>query len=518
MANRPSIFDSARLIGACTFLSRILGMARDILCSHFFGAGFFWDAFAIAYRVPNLFRRLFGEGALSAAFVPAFVGRIEIGRRDEAFALLNRLLTVLILILGAATLIGIGITIPMSMLWPDEKTRLVAELLRILLPYCVLVCAGAIVGAALNGLFRFFAPAIAPAVLNLTWIAAILIFATRWSADAAIRAVAWAIIAGGLFQMLAMAIPLHREGARFRFQWEPRDPALREVAIRFIPGVFGLALVQINELVDSVIAELCVPGDGAVSSLYYGYQLTQLPLSLIGTSLATAAFPGLSAAAARRDRSEFSKLFRGSLTAAIYLSLPATVGLVLFARPIVELIFEHGRFTPEDTARAGTVLALYSAGLWCYIANQVQVRAFHAHGDTRTPVRVSASMVGLNLALNLILVWPFREAGIALSTSLSGLASFAILNRLLRRRYPEVDLRPVRRTFWLSAAAAAAMAAGAWAFWRWVVPLPAFLQGTKIWQEGTRLGLVIALSMLLYFGLTKLLGMPEAARLMRRKS
>lgn len=513
MPNRPSVRRSAFIIGFCTLISRILGMARDILCANYFGAGMLWDAFSIAWRIPNLFRRLFGEGALTAAFVPSFVRLVETGRRAESFALLNRLLTVLVLFLGGVALLGFGATYVFPHFWPDEKTRLISGLLRILLWYVPLVCAGAMLGAALNGLFRFFPPAFAPIVLNITWIAVLPLIVRTFTDDRAIYALSWAILAGAVLQLLTMAIPLAREGARFRADWAPRDEGLREVGRLFLPTIFGLALVQINELVDTLIAEIFVPGHGAVSALYFSNLLTQFPLSLVGTSIATAILPGLSAAAAREDRAEFGALFRRGLSGAVYLGIPASIGLLLFGPDIISVIFERGRFTPEASWRAGLCASFFGVGLWCYCANQVQVRAFHAHKDTRTPVRVSAVMVGLNLALNLILVHPMREAGLALATSLTGFVSFVTLNRILRRRYPELDWAPLRTDFFKSFGAAAVMGAAA-------MGMAALLHvpgATRLWARALPLGAAIAVAMGVYFGITRLLGMHNALTLLRRR-
>jgi putative peptidoglycan lipid II flippase len=515
---RPSVRRSAFLIGFCTLLSRILGMGRDILGAHFFGAGMLWDAFLIAWRIPNLFRRLFGEGALTAAFVPSFVRLLEADRRAEAFALLNRLLTILVLFLGGVTILGAGLTFVLPRIWPDEKMKLVADLLRILIWYVPLVCAGAILGAALNGLFRFFAPAFSPIVLNVTWIVAIPFIVISFS-DAqgvtprAIYVLSWAVLGGAVLQLLTMTIPLGREGMRFRPEWAPRDEGLRDVGRQFFPTVFGLALVQINEVVDTLIAEIFVPGHGAVSALYYANLLTQFPLSLVGTSLATAILPGLSAAAARGDRAEFGLLFRRALSGAVYLGIPASVGLLLFGPDIVSVIFERGKFTPEDSRRAGLCASLFGIGIWCYCANQVQVRAFHADKDTRTPVRVSAFMVGLNLALNLALVGPMRETGLALATSITGFASFVTLNRILRRRHPELNLAPLVPDFLRSFVAAAAMGAAA-------VGVAALLRvsgATTLWTRALPLGAAMAVAMAVYFGLTRLMGMRDAVTLLRRR-
>ena len=513
MPERPSVRRSAFLIGLCTLVSRVLGMGRDILGAHFFGAGMLWDAFIAAWRIPNLFRRLFGEGALTAAFVPSFVRLLEAGRREEAFALLNRLLTVLVLFLGGVTVVGVGLTYLLPHFWPDEKMKLVADLLRILLWYVPLVCAGAILGAALNGLFRFFAPAFAPVVLNLTWIVAIPVIVLNFTDVKAIRVLTWAVLGGAVLQLLTMAIPLAREGVKFRPLWAPRDEGLRDVGRQFFPTIFGLALVQINEVVDTVIAEIFVAGHGAVSSLYYANLLTQFPLSLVGTSLATAILPGLSAAASRDDRTEFGALFKRALSGAVFLGVPASVGLLLFGPDIVSVIFERGKFTPADSWRAGLCASFFGLGIWCYCANQVQVRAFHADKDTRTPVRVSAVMVVLNLALNLALVGPMGESGLALATSVSGFGSFVALNRILRRRRPELDLAPLVPGFLRSFAAAAVMGAAATG----VAFLLRVSEATTLWARALPLGAAMAVAMAVYFGLTRLMGMPDALMLLRRR-
>ncbi len=493
-----SFVGHARVIGLLTLLSRVLGLVRDTLSSHFFGAGATWDAFTIAWRVPNLFRRLFGEGALTAAFIPAFVSRWESGREGEARSLFNRLVTRLSALLALFILVGIGATLLLP-----PSSALLAQLLRILLPYLLFVCVAAIAAAALQSLRHFTMPAFAPVLLNVVWIAALFLSGGR-----NIHLVAGAIAIGGLVQLASLLLPLRMRGVAFRPDPAP-DPGLREIRAAFLPVVFGLALVQINELLDSVIAELCVPGEGAVSVLYYANQVTQLPLSLIGVSIATAVFPAMAS-----PKEDLALTFQKALRAILYVSIPATVGLVLFASEIVQLLFEHGAFRATD--RTAWALRLYGAGLWCYCANQVQIRAFYALKDTRTPVRVSASMVILNLVLNLTLVWPFREAGIAAATALSGLGSFLLLGFLLRRRIAGLDLRPVRRTLALSLLTAALMAAAAWTLHRFLlIPL---VPGTKIVAQSIRLLPAIGVAMIVYYGATRLFGMGEAKHLLRRRA
>jgi putative peptidoglycan lipid II flippase len=496
---KTSFIRSAGLVGACTLLSRVLGLARDTLCSHFFGASMLWDAFSIAFRIPNLFRRLFGEGALSAAFLPVFVEHHDGGRPAEARALLDRLVTVLFLFLALLAAAGIGLTF---LLPDDPKTALTAPLLRIMLPYLPLICTAAILGAALNGMRHYFAPAFAPVMLNVVLIGALLV----WRGSAAAQA--WAVVVGGALTLLVMVPPLRSRGLRFRPRLDPGDPELRGVLRRSAPIIVGLAPVQINELVGSLIAQYAVAGHGAVSAIYYGNQLVQLPLALVGTAVATVVFPLLAS-----PKEDFADVFRRALRLVLFLSLPATLGLMVLADPLVDLLFRHGSFTAADAARASGVVVLYAAGLWCYCANQIQVRAFHAKKDTLTPVKVSAAMVLLNLGLTLALVGPLAERGIAAANAATGFASFLALNHLLRRRHGDLGLGAVIEPALKALAAALGTAAAAWGTWR----LTASWEGATIAAKSARALVPVAAGMAAYGLLVWLLRMDEARLLFRRR-
>lgn len=495
---RTSFIRSAGIVSVCTLFSRVLGLARDVLCSHFFGASAQWDAFAVAFRIPNLFRRLFGEGALTAAFLPAFVERHDSGRRAEAHALLSALVTALGLFLGLVVLAGIGVTF---LLPKDAENLLFARLLRIMLPYLALICVAAVLGAALNGTRHYFTPAFAPVLLNVVWIGTLFLF------PRSIEAVAWAVLVGGALELAVLWPPLRARGMDPRPSLDLRNPGLVEVGRRFVPVVFGLALVQINELVGSILAKEFVPGDGAVSALYYGNQLTQLPLALIGTAIATAVFPLLTS-----PKEDFRDVFGKSLRLTLFVSLPATVGLMVLARPIVALLFEHGRFTAADTGRTAGVVVLYSAGLWCYCANQIQARAFYGRKDARTPARVSAAMVFLNFALSLALLRPLGERGIALANSATGLATFVTLQTIFRRRHGGIPLRPVARSLAGSLAASAAMGALAWGLARLLEAPP----GATIAARAAAALAPVAAGAAAYFLLARLFGMEEIRWLLRK--
>jgi putative peptidoglycan lipid II flippase len=497
-----SFVRSAGLISACTLLSRILGFARDAIASYFFGTSKVWDAFALAFRIPNLFRRLFGEGALTSAFLPAFVERFDGGRPQEAAALLRKLSTALALFLGLGIAAGIGFTYALPRMFPgDEKVALEAPLLRIMLPFLGFICVAAIYGAALNGTRHYLAPALAPVLVNIAWIATLFI----WPAN--VEAVAWSVVAGGVITLGVLLPPLWKRGMSIRPDLDLKDPALRGVGRTFLPIVLGLAPAQINEVVGSLIAQHAIPGTGAVSAVYYGNQLTQLPLALIGTALATAVFPLLSS-----PKEDFGQVFRQAMRLTFFLALPATAGLIALARPIVALLFERGAFDAASTERVAAVVTWYSAGLWCYCANQIQARAFYARKDSVTPARVGCAMVLLNLGLTIALVGPLRETGIAIANSVTGLATFLTLNALLRRRVPGLSLATVDLA--KCAGASLVMAAAAWGLARW---LTLSIEGATLGPKLIRALVPVAAGGAVYFLLARLLRVDEARRLLRRR-
>jgi len=496
---KTSFIRSAGVVSACTLLSRILGFVRDMLCARYFGASELWDAFSVAFRTPNLFRRLFGEGALTAAFLPAFVERVDGGKPEDARALLDRLVMALSIFLSLLAAAGIAIT---YVLPKDPKTALMAPLLRIMLPYLPLICVAAILSAALNGMRRYFAPAFAPVLVNVVLIAALL---PIWRD---IHTQAWAVTIGGVVTFLFLIPPLALRGMAPRPRTDFNDPGFRDVLKKSLPLILGLAPVQINEFVGSLIAQYLIPGHGAVSALYYGNQLTQLPLALIGTAVATVVFPLFAS-----PKEDFKDVFQRSLRFVLFLSVPASIGLIVLARPIVSLLFQRGEFDVAATDRTTWVTAYYSAGLWCYCANQIQVRAFYARKDTLTPVKVSAAMVLLNLSLTLALVKPLGERGISIANSVTGFASFLVLNTLLRKSQPDLSLKPVFTGFLKSFAAGALMGGAAWGVYR----LMGGGLGDTIARKLALAFVPIAAGMAVYLLLARILGMDEARMLRRRR-
>ncbi len=448
---------SAGVISALTLLSRVLGLARDAVCAAFFGAGMVWDAFSFAFRIPNLFRRLFGEGALSAAFVPIFSEHLELKTPEEAWGMAGRVAGALALLLGGILLAGEAALVAALGLAPlSARWHLALLLTAVMLPYMVLICLTGLAGAALNSLKHFAAPALAPVVLNVCWIAAVVLVAPLVSADPQVRilVVSVAVVAAGVLQLALQLVALHGLGFRWRLSAAMAHPQVRRVAGAMAPVALGLGALQINVLLDGVLAiSLAAPPGresfhllgltlpypmqvGANSVLYYGNRLMQFPLGVFGIALATAAFPTLSRQVARRDWDGFSQSIVRGLGAGIFIALPSSVGLILLCRPLTGLLFERGEFTAQMTARTANVVAAYSVGMCAYFCLHLLTRAFYSMGRQGTPALVGGSMVAVNLALNLALVWPLQEAGLAAATSVSAALQVGVLLVLLRRHAP----------------------------------------------------------------------------------
>ncbi len=456
MQEKKSFLKSARTVSLCTLLSRVLGLARDIICASFFGTGLVWDAFVVAFKIPNLFRRLFGEGALSAAFIPVFTEYLETKGKKEAWELVNVTGTLLFIILGSLVVLAeISFSVIPTAFSLNQKWELVLSLLIITFPYVLFICMVALAMAVLNSLKHFLIPALAPVTLNICWIMGVLLLTPVCgnTLDKKIFGLAIAILIGGMIQ-LAMQLPvLKKEGITFKPSLYFSHPGLKRILALMLPIIFGLAVVQINVLMDSFIAiafakppggaeSFSIAGiairypleSGAASVLYYADRLIQFPLGVFGIAMATAVFPFFSTYAARKEWTNFTDTFNQAVRVVLFIGIPASAGLILLRRPLVELFYERNAFTAESTFRTTAVILFYSLGVWAYSASHVIIRAFYSIQDTKTPVKVGAGMVGLNLILNLTLIWFLREGGLALATAISATIQILILFVLLRKK------------------------------------------------------------------------------------
>ena len=459
---------SAGVVGAATLTSRVLGLVRDQVLAYLFGAGNAMDAFNVATRIPNLLRDLFAEGAMSAAFVPTFMRRLTHDGRAEAWRLGNQLLNALVTVTGGLVLFGMLFAEPLVRLLAGSyaevpgKLELTVLLTRVMLPFLTLVAVAAALMGMLNSLNRFFVPALSPAMYNVGIIlsGALLVPLMPGLGLEPIVAIAIGALLGGLGQVALQAPVLHGEGFRYRAILDPLDPGLQHILRLMGPGTIAGAAVQINLLVNMVLAT--DQGTGAVSWLGYAFRVMYLPIGLFGVSIAAATLPVVSRHAARQELHGMRDAVSRALRLMLVVNVPATVGLMALGAPIVELIFERGSFTAEDTAATAGALLFYAPGLAGYAAVRIAVPCFYALGSSVTPTSISLAAVTLNIALNLVLVELMGYRGLALGTSIAALANAVVLLAVLRRRLQGLDLLRVLLAFAKIAAAAAAMGTAAW--------------------------------------------------------
>ena len=505
-------------IGGWTMASRILGFARDMLIAAKLGAGPMADAFFVALKLPNLFRRLFGEGAFNAAFVPAFAASLTRDGPAAAQRLAENMAGIMGLWLALLTVLGI-ILMPqlLAVLAPGftarpEQFALAVELTRITFPYLLLICLTALVSGVLNGLSRFAAAAAAPVLFNITAMAALLGL-TPFVASPA-HALSWGIMASGALQLALVWWAARAAGMALNPLRRPELGAPeRQVLRRMVPGVLGAGVTQLNLAVDVVIASLFPAG--AVSFLYYADRVAQLPLGVVGAAIGTALLPLLAAHIAAGRRLQAHRSQNRAIEISLALALPAAVALAVLAAPILGVLFQRGAFDAAATAQSARALMAYATGLVAFVLVKALTPGFFARGDTRTPVLVGVGVVALNLALNLFFLWwgALGAAGIALATSMAAWVNVAVLAwLLLRARHFRLDRR-LRRTAPRLLGAALAMGA-LLGLLAWLWPVAPGLMGAPL------LALFCALGAAAYFGAAHAAGgldLRELARMLRRR-
>lgn len=469
---------SAGLIGIATMASRLLGVAREMVLAALFGAssGPAMDAFNVAFRVPNLVRDLFAEGAMTAAFVPTFTRTLTREGRDAAWRLGSLVINALVVVTGVLVVLGIVFAGPIThaIASGDEfaavpgKLELTTQLTRIMLPFLTTVAVAVAMMGMLNSLHRFFIPALSPAMFNVATIVCAFAVVPFMPAVGLppIAGIAIAVVLGGLGQILIQWPSLRREGFRYQPILDFRDPALREILRLMGPGTLGLAAVQINVFVNTYLAT--TQQQGAVSWLGYAFRLMYLPIGLFGVSIATAALPDVSRHAAKDDHAAIRSTVSGALRMMLMLNVPATLGLISLATPIVALLLERRAFTQADTAATAAALMFYAPGLLGYSAVKIASPTFYSLGDSRTPVTISVLSVLANLSMNLALVQVMGYRGLALGTALAAMFNAGTLLFMLRRRLNGLEGRRILVAFLKILAASLLMAAAARAIDTWL--------------------------------------------------
>jgi putative peptidoglycan lipid II flippase len=435
MKTTGSLLRSLATVSSMTLLSRILGFIRDFVIARSFGAGMFTDAFFVAFRLPNLLRRMFAEGAFSQAFVPMLASYKA--RRGEADTrqLVDRVATVLFVAVAIVALLGI-IAAPLLIYISapgfsadTDKFALTVWLTRITFPYILFMSLVALAAGILNTWGRFALPAFTPVLLNLAMIVMAL-FAAPWF-DPPVVALAWAVFLGGLLQLAIQLPALKRIGMLPRFDWNPGDPGVRRILSLMAPAVLGVSVSQISLLINTIFASF-LPS-GSVSWLYFADRLMEFPAGLLGAALGTILLPSLARCHADDRREDFSALLDWGLRLTLLLTLPAALALALLAVPLLATLFQHGAFTAQDVLQSRTALVAYSVGLSGLILVKILAPGFYARQDIRTPVRIALLTLAATQAMNLAFIGWLKHAGLALSIGLASCLNAILLWRGLRR-------------------------------------------------------------------------------------
>lgn len=446
------IIRSAGVISSATILSRLLGLAREVIFASMFGANFITDAFRVAYAIPYLLRRLLGEGAMSAFLVPVFTDIRSKEGEEAAKEFANSAYTAFALIVIAIIAVFIAVApaivfiIAPGLRENPEAFHLAVFLARLMIPYMLLMMTSAISMGILNSYRHFLSPAMAPVVMNICFIGALLFLCPHMGDTIylQIQGIAYGILVGGILQVAVQLPALTRRGFVYRPRLNFRHPGIKRMLLLMGPAIFVIGIVRINLLLDTVIASFL--GEGNISYLNYGERLLQFPLGALGFGISTAILPLLSQYISKGDTAKYKETLNFALRFMLVLCIPATLGLAVLAMPVVRLIYQHGNFSAVDTFYTTQTLLAFTVGLVGFVGVQVVVPGFYSRQDTRTPVFGALAALIVNGILNIALIFPLGIAGIALATSLSAFANTGVLLWLLRRKVGPLGLRAVATT------------------------------------------------------------------------
>lgn len=448
------VSSNLRLVSLCTMSSRVLGLMRDQAMGVLFGAGPIMDAFTVAFRLPNLARVLLGEGALTTAFLPIFVADMhERGRESAArvsWAVFLSLIAVLcsVIVVAEALLMSVSHCVELGF-----EARLLLNLTSILLPYVVLICLAAQMGAVLNALGQFLWPALLPAFLNVIWLVTLWLIVPLWPDKVSrIYVTAACVVVGGAIQLLVPLPVLYRNGFGYRSDWRIAMDRVWKIAGNMLPVVIGLSITQLNAVLDSFIAwgftqpeaiESTAPllrlsqyplREGTATALYLGQRLYQFPLGVFGVALGTVLFPLLTSHAQRGEMDRLKADLSLGVRLVVAIGLPASAGLMLIGHPLASLFFQYGNFDAEDARLTGDMIIAYGSGVWAYCGLLILQRGFYAIGDRMTPMYVGLVAMIMNIIMDLTLIWPLGGRGLALSTAMIAATQCVVTALLLQRK------------------------------------------------------------------------------------
>jgi putative peptidoglycan lipid II flippase len=498
-------------IAGATLVSRLLGFVRDMVVARTFGAGPVTDAFFVAFRIPNILRRLLAEGALSTAMIPVFTEYASLRDRPELVRMLRAVLGLALLALTVTSALGVlGASSIVRVIAPGfasdpSQTSLTVFLTRVMFPYLLLVGLAAMATGVLNTHERFFAGAIGPAVLNLGMIVAVLLLARHLQPP--ILSLAIGVLVGGVGQLLVQLPGLSASGLLVRPSRELRHPAIARITRLLLPAVFGLAAVQVMVFVNTLLASLLPLG--SISYLYYADRVMEFPLGVFGIALASASLPVMSRQAAARDHRALADTLNFAVRLALYVSVPATVGLVMLRTPIVRVLFERGRFGPAETSATSDALAWYAVGLAAFAGSRIVAQAFYALGEAGTAVKWGVVSIAANVVAATAMMGPLGHAGLAGASSVGAYVNLLALLVVARRRLGRLGGRALVSSVGCTALASLPLAGACWlalALW----PTQPSLLLDVVWLTAT-----IVVSGACFWIASVALGMSERAVLLR---
>lgn len=442
------LIKSAGVIALGTLTSRILGFLRDIVIARLFGVYLYAQAFVIAFKIPNLFRDLLGEGSANAALVPVFSEYSLKKPKEEFWELANIVLNILLVILMAVTLLGIVFSpvivrlIAPGFIASPEKLETTIRLNRIIFPYILLISLAAYSMGILNSLKHFAIPAFAPCLLNISIIVCAMLFGEG------ITGLASGVLIGGVLQ-LAVQIPiLYKKGFKPKLIWQPKNPTVKTIGKLLLPRVLSSSIYQLNNFVDTIFGSLAfIVGEGAVAVLYFAYRLILFPVGIFSNAISQAILPTMSHQALEENHDNLRHTLSFSLGLTFFVMVPASIALMILARPIISTLFQGGKFDAYSTDMTAKALFFYSIGLFAYGGTKILQSCFFALKDTVTPTKLAGVSLGTNLILNAALMFPMKVAGLALATSLSGISTFVLLFVVLKKKIGDFHTQEMFASF-----------------------------------------------------------------------
>jgi putative peptidoglycan lipid II flippase len=443
MSENHKIAKAATVIGTGTLLSRILGFFRDMVIANFFGAGMAADAFFVAFRIPNLWRRLVGEGSLTISFIPVYTEYLTQRSEEETRKVTHIAFTLAGVILLILTFFGILFSpiliriVAPGFIHIPEKFELTVTLNKIIFPYLFFMGLSALCMGILNSYRHFFAPAIAPIFLNISIIVSVFLFYHTFKVP--VMTLALGVLAGGVIQFLFQIPFLWKRGITFRFNFNFRNPAIKRIGLLMVPGLIGTGLYQINTFIDMIFASF-LPS-GSVSYLFFADRLMEFPLGIFAIAISMASLPSLSGLASQGKMEELKETLSFTFRLVSFISVPAMVGLIALKTPIINLLFQRGLFDYSATEKTAFALLFYSVGLWAIAGSRIIAPAFYSLQDTWTPMKIALICLGANVVLRAVLIFPLMHGGLALATSLSSTLNFILLFRKLGPKLGGIDIR-----------------------------------------------------------------------------